>query len=222
MTREDAHCAGRAPTREAAVSTVRVPGPLTRLARRHGLPRSPLRRSTDRVEAAVTAGAVVLAVLAVLLATIIAMGSYQRAQGEAATKAAQQTSVTAVLLTDAAVPFTDSSKQGVADQATALARWQLPNGQQRTAPLWVSASRHAGDRLSIWIDQHGNRVDPPETPELMLANAVANGVAVLAGGWVLLGLLWWAVCRVLDRINAAWWDLDWARTGPARSRRTWQ
>jgi hypothetical protein len=35
------------------MSTGRVPGPLTLLARRHGLVRSPLRRTTDRWEGAV-------------------------------------------------------------------------------------------------------------------------------------------------------------------------
>jgi hypothetical protein len=34
------------------MSTGRVPGPLTLLARRHGLVRSPLRRTTDRWEGA--------------------------------------------------------------------------------------------------------------------------------------------------------------------------
>jgi universal stress protein family protein len=29
-------------------------------------------------------------------------------------------------------------------------------------------------------------------------------------------------CRVLSRINSAWWDVQWARTGPGWSRRTWQ
>jgi hypothetical protein len=186
------------------------------------LTRSPLRRSTDRVEAAVTAVTAVLALLSVLLASAIAMGSYHRAQTEAATKAAQQTSVTAILLTDAAVPLAESPKQGIAPEATALARWQVPNGQQRTAPLRVGANRHAGDRISIWIDQTGNRVDPPEPPGFMLADAVAYGVSALVGGWVLLASLWWAACRVLDRINAARWDLDWARTGPGWTRRTWQ
>jgi hypothetical protein len=52
------------------MGAVRVPGPVTRLARRHGLTRSPLRRSADRVEAAVTAMTVVLALLE----------SYHRAQ----------------------------------------------------------------------------------------------------------------------------------------------
>jgi hypothetical protein len=202
--------------------TVRVPGPLTRLVRRHGFTCSPLRRSTDRVEAAVTAGAVVLALLTVLLATVIAMSTFHRMHTEAAAKAAQQTSVTAVLLTNAAVPLADSPEQGVPGEATALARWPLSNGQQCTAPLWVSADRHAGDRISIWIDQHGNRVDPPVTFWSVIAGAGAYGIVLLGSGWVLLGSLWWAVCRVLDRINAAWWELDWARTGPGWSRRTWQ
>jgi hypothetical protein len=202
--------------------TVRVPGPLTRLARRHGLTRSPLRRSTDRVEAAVTAVIAVLAVLAMVLASVIAMGSYQRAQSEAATKAAQRTSVTAVLLTDAVMQLAHSPEHSMAAEPTALARWPLPNGQQRTAPLWVGADRHAGDRIAIWIDRQGNRADPPETPALLVANAVVNGVALLAGGWALLGLLWWTACRGLARINAAWWDVQWARIGPGWSRRTWQ
>ena len=116
------------------MSTSRVPGPLTRLARRHGVTRSPLRRSTDRVEAGVTAGAAVLVLCAALLAAVLTMGLYQRAQTEAATQAALQISVTAVLLTDAAAPPGDTSEQGGAGQATAVARWPLPNGQQRTAP----------------------------------------------------------------------------------------
>jgi hypothetical protein len=204
------------------MSTVRVPGPLTRLVRRHGFTRSPLCRSTDRVEAGITAALAVLALLTVLVATVFAINVYQRARTEAATKAAQQTSVTAVLLTDAVLPPADSPEQGVPGDTTALARWQLPNGQQRTAPLWVNADRHAGDQMLIWIDHDGNRVDPPATPGSMIADAVADGIAVLAGGWMLLGLLWWAVCHVLARINAAWWDLDWARTGPGWSRRTAQ
>lgn len=204
------------------MGTVRVPGPVTRLARRHGLTRSPLCRRTDRVEAAVTVVAVVLALLTVLLGIIVARSTYQREHTEAATKAAHQTSVTAVLLTDAVVPLMDSPEQGMAAPPTALVRWQLPNGQQRTAPIWVGVDRHAGDRVSIWIDHNGNRVDPPERPESMVANAAVNGVATLAGGWVLLGLLWWTVCRVLSRINTAWWDVQWARTGPGWSRRTWQ
>ena len=58
------------------MSTSCIPGPLTRLARRHGLTRSPLRRGTDRVEAWVTAGAAVLLLCAAQLAAVGAMGLY--------------------------------------------------------------------------------------------------------------------------------------------------
>jgi hypothetical protein len=147
------------------MGAVCVPGPLTRLARRHGFTRSSLRRSSDRVEAALTAVTGVLALLAVALASIFAMQSCQRAQSEEATKAAQQIPVTAVLLTDAALQLAQSPEQGMAGEPTALARWQLPNGQQRNAPLWVSADRHAGDQISMWIDHQGNRVGSRRTSQ---------------------------------------------------------
>jgi hypothetical protein len=186
------------------------------------LTRSPLRRSTDRVEAWVTAGAAVLVLCAALLAVVVAVGLYQRALAEAATKAARQTSVTAVLLTDAATPPGETPEQGGAGQVTAVARWPLPNGQQRTAPLSVYTYRHAGDRIPIWIDARGNRVDPPKTSGIMIADAVGYGILFLTGGWGLIGSLWWTARRILDRINATRWDLDWARTGPGWSRQTWQ
>jgi len=202
--------------------TSRVPGPLTRLARGHGVTRSPLCRSTDRVEGWVTVGAAVLVLCAALWAAVVAVGLYQRAQAQAVMQAARQTSVTAVLLTDAATPPGDTSEQGGASPATAVARWPLPHGLQRTAPVWVDPGRHAGDRILIWIDQRGNRVDRPTASGILIADAVGYGVLVLTVGWVLLGLLWWTVCGVLDRINAARWDRDWARTGPGWSRHTWQ
>jgi hypothetical protein len=204
------------------MSTVRAPGPLTRLARRHGLVRSPLRRSTDRIEAAATVTVTVLAVLVALLATITAMRTYHRDLIHAAATTARETSVTAVLLTNAELQYGTSAEQGLTTGTSALARWALPHGQQRVAPLWVGADRHAGDRVTIWIDQHGNRADPPQTPGFVIANAAVPGVDVVVGGWVALGALWWIVCRVLSRINATRWDMQWARIEPGWSRRTWQ
>ncbi|MBV8993889.1 MAG: hypothetical protein JO287_09355 [Pseudonocardiales bacterium] len=203
------------------MSTSCVPGSLIRLVRGHGLTRSPLRRGTDRVEAWVTVGALVLVLCVVLLAVVVAVGFYQRAQTQAVTKAADQTSVTAVLLTNAATPPADSSGQGGAGQATAVVRWSLPNGQQRTGPLWVYTYRHAGDRISIWIDARGNRVDSPKTLATLIADAVGYGILLFIGGGVLVALLWWSACGVLGRINATRWGLDWSRRGSGWSRQTW-
>jgi hypothetical protein len=169
----------------------------------------------------ITAVLAVLALLVVPLATIIATGTCQRELAQAATQAAQQTIVTAVLVTDAEAQHA-TSELGAALEPAALASWPLPNGQQRTASLRVGAGRRTGDRVPIWIDRQGNRVDPPQTPGILLANAAMAGVVLIVGAWVLLAALWWAACRVLGRINAAWWERQWARTGPQWSPRTWQ
>jgi hypothetical protein len=203
------------------MSTIRAPGPLTRLARRHGLVRSPLRRTTDRVEAAVAVTVTILAVLVVVVATITAMRTCHRDLIQAAATAAQGTSVTAVLLSNTELQYGTSVEQGRTTGTTALARWSLPDGQQRVAPLWVGANLHAGDRMAIWINQRGNRADPPDTPAFIIANAALIGVDVVVGGWVALGALWWTVCRLLSRINAARWDVQWAHTEPGWSHRTW-
>ena len=208
--------------REASMSTVRAPGALTRLARRHGLARSPLRRTTDRIEAAATAVVTILALLVVPLAVVIAMGSYHHELSEARTREAQPTTVTAVLLTDPQPQRATSFERGLSAGITARARWVLPNGQQRSAPLQVDADRHAGDRVPIWIDRYGNRTDPPPNLGCMIVNGAVIGFDLMLGGWMLLGALWWAVCRVLGRINAAWWEVQWARTEPRWSHRPGQ
>jgi hypothetical protein len=116
------------------MSTDRAPGPLTRLARRHGLMRSPLPRITDRIEATATATLAVLSMLILALATTIAMGNYQRELTQAATTATQRTAMTAVLLTNSQLRHPASSEHRVPLGTTALASRQLPNGQQSSAP----------------------------------------------------------------------------------------
>src|SRR5262249_6695534 len=79
---------------EASMGTVRSPGPLTRLARRHGLVRSPLRRTTDRIEAALTATLAVLAVLILPVGATNALGNQQPERAGAAALGAWRTGAT--------------------------------------------------------------------------------------------------------------------------------
>jgi hypothetical protein len=53
-----------------------------------------------------------------------------------------------------------------------------------------------------------------------IANAIVLGINLVLGEWAVLGTLCWTVCHVLSRINAAQWDVQWARTEPEWSRRT--
>lgn len=200
---------------------IRVPGLPTRLRRRHGLVRSPLRRRTDRIEAMVTAVLALLAVAVVPVAVTLALDSYQRGIAEAQATGAQRTQVTAILEQDAVAQYVPFGDRGIPPQAGAQARWQLPDGQQRTARVPVAADNRAGDRIPIWVDQTGTRAQPPLTSANALVSAWVTGIDVVVLGWLVLWFLWWAVCHVLQRLNAVRWEVQWARTGPGWSHRTW-
>jgi hypothetical protein len=210
------------PVREASDDSVRVPGPVTRMRRQHGLVRSSLRRRTDRIEAVVTAVLALLAVVTVPVAVTVGLGSYERGIAEVQATSAQRTKVSAVLVQDPVAPYAPFSDRGAPPPASAAARWQLPNGQPGSGTLRVSADRRAGDRIPIWVDQTGKQVDPPLTAGDVVVSAYVTGIDVILLGWLVLGFLWWAVCQVLRRLNAVQWELQWARTGPGWNHRTWQ
>lgn len=204
------------------MDTVGVPGPLTRLRRRQGLVRSSLRRRTDHIEALVTVVVALLAVVVVPVAVMVALGSFQRGLADAAAASAQRTAVTAILEQDALPQYTPLGDHGGSPVVSAVARWQLANGQQGRGILRVSSGKRAGYRIPIWVDQTGQRVAPPLTSGTVFVSALMTGVDLTFLGWLVLGLLWWAVCRVLNRVNAVRWEIQWARTGPGGNHRTWR
>lgn len=204
------------------MDTVRMPGPLTRLRRRHGLVRSPLRRRTDRIEAVVSAALVLLAMLVVPLAVTVSLDSYQRSITDAAATRTERTAVTAILEQDPVPRYAPFSDRAVSPPAGAESRWQLPNGWQVTGVLAVSSGKRAGDRIPIWVDRAGRRVDPPLTSGNVLVSALVTGIDMAVLGWLVLWFLWWVVCQVLNRLNDVQWEVQWARTGPGWNHRTWR
>lgn len=195
--------------------------PLSMLARRHGLVRSPLRRPTDRVKGVLAMVLAVLAVLVVPLALSMATGAYHRELAEAAVRTTERTMVTAVLTSDAAVQGSPAARWETPPRAVAPARWRLPDGRAGSGQLPVAVGQRAGAQLPIWVDHEGNRTQPPQTREAAVTTALVIGIDVVILGWLSLGVLWWTAGQVLDRINAAWWDVQWARIGPRWSRQSW-
>lgn len=204
------------------MGTVRAPGSLRRLARSHGLVRSPLRRTTHRIEAVLTALMALLGIVVVPLAVTIALGIYQRELAEATTTAAQRAEVSAVLSADPVLHRQPRSEGNFPPQATAPATWRLPNGQQFSGELRVDPDQRAGQTVRIWTDLQGHRTTAPKTPGDVLTAALIIGFDLVVLGWLMLGALWWLACRGLEGINAMWWEIQWARTGPRWSRRSWQ
>jgi hypothetical protein len=164
--------------------------------------RNPLVRTSDRIETAVAALAVVLVVLATACAgvfgTIIHDNQSQKYLQQAQTRHA----VVATAI--------DDSESAVAPETTAFtvhARWRF-NGIHHTDLLgWTSAVK-AGEPLHIWVDEQGNRVEGPSPVERATVDALSAAVigwliVVAAAAQVLL-----AVRAHARRMRNAQWERD--------------
>ena len=134
---------------------------LVRCMRWLGFDRNPLRRRTDRIEAAIRLVAVILLMVAVPIAAVV---TGRQADHEALRQAnAQQAAdhdVTAVLLQQAQAtgvpdPYTSTELTYV------LARWQPPGQPPRSGQVLAPAGAHAGSTVKVWIDASGAVTGPP-------------------------------------------------------------
>ena len=172
--------------------------------------RNPLRRTIDRIEAAV-AGALVVAFLAG--APLAAAAGGHAAYGIAArTARAQQAAwhqVPAVLL--ATAPAAGYRQH----QVSVPARWTAPDGTRHAGTVLASPGTRAGRLVLVWVDTAGRPVgDPPLQLSQARAQAgLATMLTPLALGLILLGAGWLAHV-MLGRRQLAAWDADWQVTGP--------
>ena len=192
---------------------------LARCARRLGFDRNPLRRRTDRIEAAIRLATMILLLVAVPIAAIA--GGRQAdhlALRQAHAQQAAEHEVTAVLLRQA-------QAAGVPDPYTSvqmtyvLARWQPPGQSPRSGQVLAPAGARAGSAVTIWIDASGTVAGPPpDHREIAGDVAVAAVVAGLAVSLLVLGSNALAR-RGLDRRRLNAWDAEWRATGPLWSGR---
>ena len=187
---------------------------LARLARRLGIDRNPLRRGTDRVEAALRLVMILLAVVAVPAAAVAAgRWADHYALHRAQTQRAVNHQVTAVLLEDA--PAT-----GVPDPYTSVqttwvpARWQPPGQPPRTGQVLALVGARKGSTVRTWVDPSGAVTDPPLERRVIVGDV---WLAVMATCLVSLLVLLAAgvlVRRGLDRRRLRAWEAEWRASGP--------
>jgi hypothetical protein len=175
--------------------------------------RNPLRRASDRLQAAVVAAAL----LAFLIGgPLIAIGAGHWAGAIASrVQRAQQASwrqVPAVLLANAGSSLS-VGYSGVA-AAEVRARWTAPDGEVRTGEVPAPAGTVKGATVRIWVDSTGQLTGPPLRPDQATGQAFLAAVtAPLVLGFVILCLAS-VTLRVLDRRKMAAWDADWQTTEP--------
>jgi hypothetical protein len=192
---------------------------LIRFVRWLGVDRNPLRRPTDRIEAAIRLTTMILLLVAVPL-TCIVVGrlAADYALREAHALAATDHQVTAVLLEK--VPGTaGTDPDDPVQTAAAQARWQPPGHSARSGLILAPVGTAAGRTVPIWIDASGAATGPPPGDS---AATTAVSVAVvntcLVAGILLLvsnGL----ARRALNQRRMRSWDAEWRATGPLWSGR---
>jgi hypothetical protein len=173
---------------------------------------NPLRRSLDRMEAAVVAGLAV-AFLAGAPAAALAAGHVSDSIGSRVAHAqlAAWHRVPAVLL--AAVPAAGY------DDNEVLARWAAPDGTRHTGTVSAPSGARAGRTVMVWVDAAGRLTwQPLQLWQVRDQAALAAALAPVVVGFILLCAAWLAH-SALGRRRLAAWDADWRATEPQWTQR---
>jgi len=187
---------------------------LARLARWLGVDRNPLRRGTDRVEAALRLVMILLLVLAVPAAAIAAgRWADQRALHQVRAQRAADHPISAVLLQDAPAPGTPDPYTSV-PASWVLARWQPPGQPPRTGEVLALPGARKGSTVRTWIGPSGAVTEPPPGHRV-IAGEVCFAVATTCLLSCLVLLLTWTLARrALDRRRLRAWEAEWRTRGP--------
>lgn len=163
--------------------------------------RNPLMRTSDRVEAAVTA----LAVFLVLVATACAGVIGTMIHDTETQKYLEQARTRHVLVAHAVY---DSTPAGSADTTavTVHARWQV-NGIDHADVIASQYAVKAGEPLQIWVDADGNLVDQP-TP---IARAGRDAWVAALVGWLIVAVAAAHVVAVVGDHVKRMRDAQWER-----------
>lgn len=185
---------------------------LPRLVRRWRPDGNPLRRTSDRMEAALLAILIAAFLCGAPLAGIAAGRAAAASSMRAEHAQAGWHQVAAVLLQQA--PGKSDPLFQAPLEPMVPARWKAPDGTLRTGEIYAPKGAAAGSTVFVWTDRSGRLTALPLQRGAVVEDvALAASLATMAVAVVLavLGLLtrW-----VLDRRRLAAWDARWRATGP--------
>ena len=181
-----------------------------RLARALGLDGNPLRRASDRAEAWIRAGLLVILLIAGPMAAVAAGQWAARAAGTGTS--VQPHAVQAVLLQ----PVTAPAGQAVAVQGTQVwvrARWESAGGSARIGEVPAPAGAAAGTAVTVWLNAAGRVTSPPYKGGFAFAAVLAAMTTLAVTAFALLTVLR-LVQRFLNWRRLAAWETAWRATGP--------
>jgi hypothetical protein len=186
----------------------------SRLARLLGRDGNPLRRRTDRLEAAIIVGLLVTFLIAAPILAIFAgrVTDDLQLRQQQAERAWRQ--VPAVLLRS---PDPMSPPFGPAGDWVP-ARWTTPGGEQREGRIAVDSTVRAGQSVPVWVDGAGRLTPPPLAHREIMVNVTLAAMLTPLGVAVMLVVAGWSARRLLDRRRIADWERAWRSVGPKWTR----
>jgi hypothetical protein len=137
--------------------------------------RNPLVRACDRIESAVFAFVLLFVIIATACAGVFGTAIYDARAQTYREQAQTRHAVVATAVAD--------SELAVSPETTAFtvqARWRS-SGIDHTELLGWNSSVKAGEPLTIWVDDHGNRVEQPSPVE----RAAVDALLAAAVGWLI-------------------------------------
>jgi hypothetical protein len=181
-----------------------------RLARALGLDGNPLRRGSDRAEAWIRAGLLVIFLTAGPMAALAAGQWTAHAAGGGT--GAQSHAVQAVLLRPATRPAGPAAAVRDAE-VLVKARWSSPGGSVRTGDVPAPAGAPAGTAVTVWVNASGQVTAAPQ-PGDAAAAAVLAALMTLAVMALVLLIALRLTQRLLDWRRMAAWEAAWRAIGP--------
>ncbi|WP_416566364.1 hypothetical protein [Nocardia testacea] len=161
---------------------------------------SMLMRPCDRFETVLRMAAVVAVALLVPIAGALGTASYTDTAAAVRIEQATRSTVEAEIVSEPVATGVHSVEARVA--------WKS-DGRSAEAEVPVPATALAGDRIMVWIDEHGTRADPPRNPGAAATTGVTTAVTVLllgtSGAWCTVCVVSWLLSRRRDKQ----WDTEW-------------
>ncbi|MER7015936.1 hypothetical protein ABT324_31255 [Saccharopolyspora sp. NPDC000359] len=174
-----------------------------------GVTRNPLRRPIDRVAAGITVLLLMVAMIAVPVAGMFGASLHTGLSQRAAEAAVTTRPVEAVLTTgpEMNVPVSEVYSND-ALSSTAVAEWRT-GLRTHTATVQVPASASAGETVTVWVDEAGNRVPPPASQGSVTTSAIFAALLVLLVVELTCFALITATQHLARRIGMRAWEREW-------------
>ncbi|MGV9343672.1 Rv1733c family protein [Streptomyces spiralis] len=176
--------------------------------------RSPLRRTSDVVEAWILLVAWALALAGGLLAGVLTASAMQ----QSAQRVREQSRPVSAVLTHEAAQ--GSARPTSSALAWGTVRWSEPDGSTHTDRARVPASATPGSHVTVWTNGHGMLTSPPASTA---DTAFQSGLGGLWAGAATAGLVIGGAKLIqsrLDRRRFDQWAEEWARVDTWWGRKT--